>query len=229
MPKITKKVIIFLVEGPSDREALAPVLKKLFVSDQIHFHVMHGDITSHSMLSSDKSSNILLKYIDTERKKYGFKPKDILKVVQIIDTDGAFIADESVIYGENTRIEYKKNCIITKYPEQIQARNQRKTASVKKLIETNYIGTAPYFIYYLSRNLEHVLMNIAKDVADDKKTDYADSFADRFKNKPLKFLNFISSIDFAVTGDYNETWDFIMQGNNSLKRHSNLHLLFENL
>lgn len=40
----TKKVVLFIVEGPTDEEALSPVLKAMFQSQDILFHVVHGDM-----------------------------------------------------------------------------------------------------------------------------------------------------------------------------------------
>ena len=44
-----KKVIFVIVEGPTDEDALSSVLKQIFSSAEVHFHVMdvskfyHGD------------------------------------------------------------------------------------------------------------------------------------------------------------------------------------------
>ena len=55
----------------------------------------------------------------------------------------------------------------------------------------------------------------------------SDEFDERFENRLKDFLAFISDKTFAVTGSYKDTWNFIQQGNNSLKRYSNVHLIFE--
>lgn len=41
-----KKVIFVIVEGPTDEDALSSVLKQIFSSAEVHFHVIHGDITT---------------------------------------------------------------------------------------------------------------------------------------------------------------------------------------
>ena len=99
---MTKKVILFLVEGPTDEDALAVIFTKLVNDHDIEFDVLHTDITA--------DENMTVKYIeeriDKEIQKYLLKnpfivADDILKVIQIIDTDGAFIPSSLVRQSEN--------------------------------------------------------------------------------------------------------------------------------
>ncbi len=60
--------------------------------------------------------------------------------------------------------------------------------------------------------MEHVLHNISQDLTDEE-----------------KFLHLLYNADFYVPGTYEETWKFIMEGGNSLKRYCNISLFFENL
>ena len=39
-------------------------------------------------------------------------------------------------------------------------------------------------------------------------------------------MELICDPSVAVPGTYKETWEYIEEGNNSLNRHSNLHLIF---
>ena len=43
---MTKKVILFLVEGPTDEDALAVIFTKLVNNHDIEFDVLHTDITA---------------------------------------------------------------------------------------------------------------------------------------------------------------------------------------
>lgn len=56
----------------------------------------------------------------------------------------------------------------------------------------------------------------------------SDDFADQYDGKVDEFIEFISGSDIAVPGAYQKTWDYIEKDVNSLNRHSNIHLLFEN-
>lgn len=48
-----KKVVLFIVEGPSDEAALGSVMKEYFSSDEVQFVVVHGDITLKDNVSLD--------------------------------------------------------------------------------------------------------------------------------------------------------------------------------
>ena len=86
MPR--KKIVLIIVEGPSDQEALGAVLSNLYPSDQIYLHIVHGDITD-----TDGA------FISAEN------------VVELLERD----ADEKVIYttteiqAENVKSIRKRN------------------------------------------------------------------------------------------------------------------------
>ena len=48
---MTKKVILFLVEGPTDEDALAVIFTKLVNNHDIEFDVLHTDITADEDLT----------------------------------------------------------------------------------------------------------------------------------------------------------------------------------
>ena len=50
-----KKVIFVIVEGPTDEDALSSVLKQIFSSAEVHFHVIHGDITTEDRKVSSRT------------------------------------------------------------------------------------------------------------------------------------------------------------------------------
>ena len=227
MVKKTKKVILFIVEGVTDEDALSPVLKKIFHKEEVRFHVVHGDITTERLINSTNAILTINEVIRSEMKRYGFRNEDILKVIHIIDTDGAFIPATHVIEGKVDKIRYEDHRIITKNPQAIIDRNRKKSIVVQKLYPAGKIGVLSYFVYYFSRNMEHVLHNISKSLSSNDKVDYADLFADTYDKNPEAFKCFLRKSEFTVSNDYDESWRFIFIGTNSLHRHSNLHLLFE--
>lgn len=48
-----KKVIVVIVEGPSDENAIGGILKEYFSTDEVQFAVVHGDITSNEFTTVD--------------------------------------------------------------------------------------------------------------------------------------------------------------------------------
>lgn len=54
-------------------------------------------------------------------------------------------------------------------------------------------------------------------------------FAFCAKSYTEAFLQFINDETFSVQGDYQKTWEFIMENGNSLKRYTNLAVFFYRL
>lgn len=226
----TKKVILLLVEGPTDEDALGLICSKLVKEHDIEFDVLHTDITADEGMTA----RYIEKKIKDELEKYlnrnsFIRKEDILKVVQIIDTDGAFIPPSLVVQSQRAKTTYWETHIEAKNRERLVRRNISKRGIAFHLARTIYVADIPYEIYYFSRNLEHVLHNISEDLSDDEKEELAFEIADRYSNNPGAFLGFLYNEDFHVAGDYHETWEFIMKNGNSLKRYSNMSVFFEKL
>lgn len=86
-----KKVIVVIVEGPSDENALGEIMKEFFSSKEVQFAVAHGDITSDSGTTVDNALKKVNALIENIKSKYGYRWKDFTRVIHIADTDGAFI------------------------------------------------------------------------------------------------------------------------------------------
>lgn len=228
MGKKTKKVIMFIVEGPTDEDTLSPVIKRLFKNNNIRFHIVHGDITTDFNVNEREIIKEVNSHIEAEMRRYGYKKSDIIQVIHLLDTDGAFVSESCIIKGSTDRIQYENNSIICREPDKIALRNRKKKAAVMRLKGTKTIKDIPYIALYMSRNLEHLLHNISDDLSDDEKIELADAFADKYIDNTEEFVEFISDSDFTVKGNLQQTWDFIFQGTNSLNRYSNFHLILEN-
>lgn len=221
-----KKVVLFIVEGLSDEAALNSSLKAFFNNLTHRFHVVHGDITSDRCSSP---SNIKSRVGDLLKKflsQYPIKKSDIVQIIQLIDTDGAFIPHEQVVY-KDTKLSYDWEQICTDKVEAMRDRNTRKSHIVECLYSCSKISGIHYKMYYFSRNLEHVLYNEVGDMEDSQKIRLADKFDKQYKGNLEQFIALLSDPTIAPTGDYLTTWEFIKQGTNSLHRHSNLYLIFQ--
>ena len=229
MPTAEKKVLLFLVEGISDEVSFQGIWEDFFENNDIRVFVLRGDITTQNFPTA---TNILTKFkepLDKFFQETKIKKEDIQKIVHLIDTDGAF-APDSVI-EKNTIIDstsYTEEKIITKNPENIIRRNNCKKSAVKRLYTTSTIYNGiPYEIYYLSRNLEHVLHNEIKNLTDAEKKDLSEYFDEKYAGRLDEFITFINNPSFAVQKDFRESWNFIMESTNSLHRYTNIHLLFK--
>ena len=221
----SKKVILFIVEGPTEETSLSRILKKLSEDKKVYFHLVNTDITSDI---SSNTTNILKKINDEIRKsisKKYFKKSDIIEIIHVVDLDGTYIDSQNVIYHSGEKIQYFSNCIKTRNVQAIINRNSCKAQILNKLSSTRIINGIPYRIFFFSTNLEHVLHNV-QNATREEKNKLAQQFEDRFYDKPIDFVEFISNEEFAINKKYEETWEFIKQESNSLKRYTNFNLYF---
>ena len=141
--------------------------------------------------------------------------------------DGVYLPDDAVTEGEVERIRYFIDHMETKNVLATIDRNKRKGEVLFKLRKTGKIHDIPYKIYYNACNLEHVLYNELRDFTDAEKEELSDDFAERYEGKVNEFIEFISASDVAVSGTYQQTWNYIEKDKNSSNRHSNMHLIFQ--
>ncbi|WP_333651876.1 hypothetical protein [Lacrimispora sp.] len=222
-----KKVLLFLVEGPSDEAAIGTIIKEYFEAEQVQFLVVHGDITVRDYVSTDKILTKINELVNKVKSIYGYKTADFLRIIHLTDSDGVFIPDEHVHKANVESIEYYEDRMETSSVKNTLDRNHRKKEILFKLHRTGKIGTIPYRIYYNSCNLEHVLFGDQKDFTDDQKEELSDGFAEQYEGRVNDFVKFISSSEIAVPGNYQETWKYMEEGLNSLKRATNMHHIFQ--
>jgi len=223
----TKKVILFIVEGVTDKISLGGIIDKLVSSNLVRFYITGGDITSDRF---SNSSNAIAKVNDHVKaflaRELGIKKSDIIRIVHLIDMDGAYIKSDQIQVEEVEEFVYSESAIIANEVERVIERNSRKQQVINRLSLCPEISGIPYSMYYFSCNLEHVLHNEI-NLADELKMAYAERFSDSYYKTETTFFDFIRDEQFAVKGDYKETWEFIKLNGNSLKRYSNFHLFFE--
>lgn len=223
----TKKVILFIVEGISDKNSLALILSRLIRTENIQFHVVGGDITSNKYNDSQNCISKINEEVNKFLKTNSFKKTDIFKIIHLVDMDGAYVDSTAIKEGNTDKFIYNSDCIIASDINQVKNRNERKSKILDKLSTTMAICKINYCMYYFSCNLEHVLHN-EKNVEDNLKDKYSDDFVERYDGKEDEFIEFLKNSVFSVQGDYKTTWQYIKIGLNSLNRHCNFHLFFEN-
>ncbi|KAI4446791.1 hypothetical protein C823_001309 [Eubacterium plexicaudatum ASF492] len=221
-----KKVVVFIVEGPSDEAALGSIMKGYFSNDEVQFVVTHGDITLKDYVSDDNILKKINEQIDSVKRKYRYGHDDFLKIIHIADTDGVYIPKTDVKEADVKEIQYFEEYICAKDAGTIIQRNKRKGDILYKLRKTGKVNGIPYRIYFNSCNLEHVLYGKLHNYSDEEKQILSDDFADRYDGRTDAFIKFISDSLIAVPGTYQKTWDYIEKNRNSLNRHTNMHLIF---
>lgn len=228
----TKKIVLFIVEGVTEQIALEGILSNLS-PDGVRFKITNGDITSNIRSNETNIIKTVYNHVVGYIEREYIKKSDILQIVQLIDTDGAYIDDECVIQKDESdpaksmfKNYYTPDSIEASDPEKMRLRNKKKSSLMNKLFICNSVEGIPYRAYFFSCNMDCVLHNNA-NMDNESKINCAYSFNDRFCEQPQAFIEFISQDIIAVSDTYTETWKYIQQGKNSLRRCSNFHLHFQ--
>lgn len=223
-----KKIVLFLVEGKSDDVALGSIMKRLYNEHKVRFRYIRTDITSDDNVLVKEIEDKVFEIVEQYRERNSLEKDDIVKVIQLSDTDGAFVNAKYIKESECGKTIYYEEWIEAKDKSRLIARNMKKTQKINILRKIERLKEIyDYNIFFMSRNLEHVLFDKCEELSDDEKEDLSDSFAEKYKGKEEEFISFIGNEDIAVSGDYNQSWKYIQEKNHSLKRGSNLHLLFQ--
>lgn len=221
-----KKVIVFIVEGPSDESALGTIMKAYFSDDEVQFVVVHGDITLKDYVSENSILKKINEQIEGIKRRYRYSQDDFIKIIHIVDMDGVYIPETNIIEADVEKIRYYVDHIDAKSAGTVIERNKRKGDILYKLRKTGKVNGIPYRIYFNSCNLEHVLYGELTDYSDEEKQIMSDDFAEQYDGNVDAFIEFISASDIAVQGTYQKTWDYIEKDKNSLNRYTNMHLIF---
>ncbi|MGI6108872.1 MAG: hypothetical protein ACOYB8_03395 [Eubacteriaceae bacterium] len=220
-------VILFIVEGKSEEAVFGPIFEGLFPSNvRTVFAAEHSDFLTGDARDPDHVVNKLEELIYDSMRRNHYRLEDILEIVQLADTDGCYIPDGAVVQDDDAgKIRYHSKRIVTHDKAGIELRNFQKRKNLDRLVEREELLGIPYSIYYLSCNLDHVLTNV-RNLPSKSKVQNAMSFARRYWRHPEEFVTFLLDPAVSAPGDYWESWSFIREYFNSLRRWSNLHLLF---
>lgn len=217
-----KKIVLVIVEGPSDDVALGMALNQVYDKDYVYVHIMHGDITTRQGVDSQNIVAKIGKNIIDYAKSQHYKKTDFKHIIHIVDMDGAYIPDKSIIEKEDcSNVRYESDGIYTNNRAMIAARNKQKADNLYRLRSCGTIWSIPYRVYYMSCNLDHVLYDKPNSTDKDKEND-AYEFAKKYRGKVEEFKKFICNSSFAIVGDYKESWKLIEKDLNSLNRYTNL-------
>ena len=161
------KIVILLVEGKSEINALRLPLENIF--DDIKYHHKKcrivfglledetsessgGDVTTRFGVSPKTiRKKINDNMISPVLNKYKFFPKDVEEIIQIVDMDGAYIPKENIVpelADDETKVSYKDGKIYALNPDNIIKRNIRKCKNLE------YLQLMTYF------SIEHQIQSI---------------------------------------------------------------------
>ena len=223
-----RKIVLVIVEGPSDADSLELYFSKFFDSNTVHMKIMYGDITSKRGINQSNIKARLGNEIKIYAENNHFKAKDVQQIIHLVDMDGAFVNDSAII-EDTTKDKYiytSENIIAPNRQEAIE-RNERKRENLNILSSRTAVmwNSIPYKIYYMSCNLDHVLHDKPNATDEEKKVNSL-TFNDKYYNDIDAFVRFIRESTFSQCTDYKDSWDYIKRNNHSLERNSNLGLCF---
>lgn len=222
-----KKVVLVIVEGPTDQTALEVSLENVYSKDNVMVMPVHGDLTTRPGVTASNAVSTVYEFVKDEIANRYIALEDLKCIVHVMDTDGAFVADGVIRTDENAvRPVYGLTEIATRDPYGIMLRNKQKSEVMRRLSMESKVKDVPYAAYYMSCNLEHVLHN-KLNCSDEEKESLAMNFALKYEHDNAGFIDFITNSVFSVKGTHKQSWKFIRQGLESLNRHTNLGLAFE--
>lgn len=241
-----KKIVLFLVEGMSDKNALeipfGQLLEDIDPDILLEFAMVMkddgtagGDITSKNGIYPDNIEYFIDEImVSPFLKQTGLYPKDIMEIVHFVDTDGVYIDDDLVASSGDVGDDpiYYPDLIVTGNPAHVVERNHRKSENLDVLTSLSYIKIGSkkirYSTYYFSCNLDHFLHGDA-NFNDHDKTRKALEFSLAHENSGSLEEFFRENETDTMDMTYDESWEFIRTGENSLKRHTNVNLLIKRL
>ncbi len=232
-----KKYVLFIVEGKNDQIEIQAMLRaycKNSMQDKYSdiYLPYNGDITfdESEKTITGKLAEAVLSWRRGETHLHPFHPvlpSDVAKIVHVIDTDGAFIPEDTIIADDVGDVEYNENGIRCGDRAFIVGRNRKKAKIIRKLLSVHRIDNIPYEVFFVSCNMDHVLFGI-QNPASKSKAPNARNFAARCK-QPDDLNQSVFREGIRFDGSFSESWSFIQLDMNSINRHTNLNLLLKDL
>ncbi len=232
---MAKKVIIVLVEGCSDEALLIERMDALYKEFEIRFEVQKRDVFYNNQSRRQSIKLVVGDIVQKIIKKRKYLDSDILAVLHITDTDGCLIPNDciKIEHKQKEPTYYSYDSIKVNSNEQQQniiERNKIKSENVKTMNKQQKVVSKKYMyqLYYFSRNLEHVIF----DEPNPKKNRKCENIEEFLKNLECTVEEFLKGyLPYADALDYSEkykkSWNYIEECTNSLKRSTNVPLLFE--
>ena len=208
---MSKKRCLFLVEGATDRQRFS-ILQKLFNKNELIIIPFQTDVLTNKSYANRYKTHI--KDALNKDKLYDFDDFD--EIVQIIDTDGCFLSDSLIQVDHSiSSIKYTTTSIICENLEPLKQQRENKRNNISSILKSGKIK-----LYYVSTNAEHAFDNIQNASNKQKKLLALKMFANYSKNLGA-LLEKLKSISPDVA-TFEDSWEFIMEDNNSLLPYSNI-------
>lgn len=198
------KVILFILEGPSDYTALIPYIEKKLLDNlkiNVTPKIMHGDILTEYIpntrqykitpanVKGELKKSISTHFHLTSVKADGIKLSDIIKVYYVTDIDYCF-------HEEQSHHKNKSKCLTKIF-----------NFNTISLIGENKI---PFETIFFSKNLEHVTYGEEKEFSNLEKEKMAIEFSEKALADDTFFTEvFKSDNNLKIWESYRESYEGI--------------------
>lgn len=226
---MNRKFLLIICEGTSDRTTLYSPTRNYIKKKNITIQpsITHGDIALKKGATKESCEKKIKEIIDGFKKQYNLFPSDFFGVYHIIDTDGSFSPNEIYVkVEEGYYFKEKEGLIYSCDVEKSKEINRNKREIYEYLLSLNKISNVDYRVLFFSRNLEHALYDKG-NCNEEEKVNLSDKFEEEFENDETKFYEKMSECSFDVPHSYNESWTYIMDKSNSIRRGSNYIVLLD--
>ena len=95
--KTRKKGVILIVEGVNEQVALGGILQRLADELNLRISVVNGDVTADYGSDPSTIRRKLGDLVKKEMQRSSFRKEDVACVLQLMDTDGAFVPSSAII------------------------------------------------------------------------------------------------------------------------------------
>lgn len=233
-----KKYLLFIVEGQNDKKEIQAMLRSYYPNEMNELYedaykINNGDITSNRLNNEKNIVKVLTDLVIRWRNGEGdpnqkILTSDIKQIIHIVDLDGTFIPEESIIESDAGKIKYTDNSIECMTRSDVVGRNRKKGSIIRRLSAIHQIDNIPYTIFFASRNMDHVLFD-APDSSQREKSDNAWKFIAACKKNSDIIADTIFKEGIGTDKDYAESWEEIQCDFKSLQRHTNLNIMLQSI
>lgn len=203
---------LFLVEGPYDLQRLS-LLKSLFDENKLEIIPLEGDkLTSINYFEDYRT--IVTAFL-SKLSTYSFEDFDFL--AQICDTDGCFVERSSIVHNHAlSKIKYYRDRIEAIDVNTKVCSNEYKRNSIKALLKSGEVE-----LFYNSCNIDDAFDGIINP-SRKQKSSLAIAMYNKYKSDLYAFIDLIFVSDKSGSESYEDSWNYIQSGTNSLSQTSNL-------
>lgn len=210
----SRKAIILIVEGINDEIVLEPI-NKLISNHKFRIKVVNGDPYTEKWHQSKTAKEIVGEIMKAVKKETKFKNSDIAHVIQLIDTDGAFIEDDHFIVDETLKpddgktysydLASRKVKVTSDSAKKALLRKWNKKSSHVRALKggINYSSSKiPFKLYFNTLNMDHVIADCI--LTQDEKALAALKFIESMGDDLTKYTDFFRRKSPYVS--YEDSW-----------------------